>query len=127
MIWHYPHYGNQGGRPSSIIREGDWKLIHYYEDTTQVLYNIKNDLSETNDLSSQHPERVNALSQKLFDYLEKVNAKFPKIDPEYSSDEEAKYLKNIKTKKLEKLEQQRLEFLDPAFNPGNNWWGSQPK
>jgi arylsulfatase A-like enzyme len=27
LIWHYPHYGNQGGEPSSIIRLGDWKLI----------------------------------------------------------------------------------------------------
>ncbi|HMP31455.1 MAG TPA: sulfatase, partial [Saprospiraceae bacterium] len=32
LYWHYPHYGNQGGDPSSIIRKGDWKLIHYYED-----------------------------------------------------------------------------------------------
>jgi arylsulfatase A-like enzyme len=30
LIWHYPHYGNQGGEPSSIIRLGEWKLIHYY-------------------------------------------------------------------------------------------------
>ncbi|MEQ8241044.1 MAG: sulfatase [Cyclobacteriaceae bacterium] len=127
LIWHYPHYGNQGGRPSSIIREGDWKLIHYYEDTTQALYNLKNDLRETNDLSHQQPERVTDLSQKLFDYLEKVNAKFPKNDPQYSPKEEAKYLENIKTKKLAKLEQQRLEFLSPTYNPNNNWWGSQPK
>ena len=31
LFWHYPHYGNQGGDPSSIIRKGKWKLIHYYE------------------------------------------------------------------------------------------------
>ena len=29
LYWHYPHYGNQGGEPSSMIMEGDWKLIHY--------------------------------------------------------------------------------------------------
>ena len=23
LIWHYPHYGNQGGNPSSLIRKGD--------------------------------------------------------------------------------------------------------
>src|SRR3546814_6806382 len=38
LIWHYPHYGNQGGEPSSIIRLGDWKLIHYYEDDREELY-----------------------------------------------------------------------------------------
>jgi len=36
LIWHYPHYGNQGGEPSSIIRLGDWKLIHYYEDGRNI-------------------------------------------------------------------------------------------
>ena len=43
LIWHYPHYGNQGGEPSSIIREGEWKLIHYYEDGREELYNLSND------------------------------------------------------------------------------------
>ena len=32
LYWHYPHYGNQGGEPSSIISQNDWKLIHYHED-----------------------------------------------------------------------------------------------
>ena len=27
IFWHYPHYGNQGGDPSAIVRKGDWKLI----------------------------------------------------------------------------------------------------
>ena len=38
LIWHYPHYGNQGGDPSSIIRRGKWKLIHYYETDEDELY-----------------------------------------------------------------------------------------
>ncbi len=51
LIWHYPHYGNQGGEPSSIIRLGDWKLIHYYEDGHEELYNLKNDEEETTDVA----------------------------------------------------------------------------
>ena len=31
LYWHYPHYGNQGGDPSAIIRKGNWKLIYYFE------------------------------------------------------------------------------------------------
>jgi arylsulfatase A-like enzyme len=53
LIWHYPHYGNQGGEPSSIIRLGDWKLIHYYEDGREELYNLKTDLEETTDISTE--------------------------------------------------------------------------
>ena len=32
LYWHYPHYGNQGGQPNSIIRDKNMKLIHYWED-----------------------------------------------------------------------------------------------
>ena len=31
IYWHYPHYSNQGGRPGSAIRYGDYKLIEYFE------------------------------------------------------------------------------------------------
>ena len=40
LIWHYPHYGNQGGEPSSIIRNGKYKLIYYYEDGHTELYDL---------------------------------------------------------------------------------------
>ena len=40
LFWHYPHYANQGGEPSSIIRSGDWKLIHYWEDNRNELYEL---------------------------------------------------------------------------------------
>ena len=32
LFWHYPHYSNQGGAPHGAIRDGDWKLIEWYED-----------------------------------------------------------------------------------------------
>ncbi|MFY0607386.1 MAG: sulfatase [Cyclobacteriaceae bacterium] len=124
LIWHYPHYGNQGGRPSSIIREGDWKLIHYYEDSTQVLYNIKNDLSEQTDLAAELPQKVNDLSTKLFEFLNSVDAKYPQKDPEYSAQKEFEHLDMVRTKVLAELEAERLEFLSKDFDPGNNWWGS---
>ncbi len=43
LIWHYPHYGNQGGEPSGIYRESNWKLIHYYEDDRIELYDLSQD------------------------------------------------------------------------------------
>ena len=38
LFWHYPHYANQGGAPYGAIREGDWKLIEWYEDGALELY-----------------------------------------------------------------------------------------
>ncbi len=125
LIWHYPHYGNQGGEPSSIIREGDWKLIHYYEDGHEELYNVRTDMSEEHDVSKDNPERVRQLSGRLFHYLDEVGAKYPRKDPQYKEELEQRYLENVMKNRLPKLEQQRLDLLAKDFDPGNNWWGSQ--
>lgn len=125
LIWHYPHYGNQGGEPSSIIRLGEWKLIHYYEDDREELYNLKTDLEETTDLASVNPEKVKELNKKLFSYLNDVGAKFPIKDPEYNPEKEKEYLQKVINQRLPQLENQRLNFLAKDFDPGNNWWGSE--
>jgi arylsulfatase A-like enzyme len=124
LIWHYPHYGNQGGEPSSIIREGDWKMIHYYEDGREELYNLKDDLSETTDVASNNRGLVIKMHKTLFDYLNEVGARFPEKDPEYNGEFEARHINNMATKKLQQLENQRAMFLSKDFDPKNNWWGS---
>jgi len=124
LIWHYPHYGNQGGDPSSIIRRGKWKLIHYYETDKDELYNLSVDISEKNNVAGEHPNIVKDLHKRLFTYLKSVNAKYPVKDPEYDAKAEAKYMEYIRTKKMQHLEDQRKQMLSPDFNPGNNWWGS---
>jgi arylsulfatase A-like enzyme len=127
LIWHYPHYGNQGGEPSSIIRLGDWKLIHYYEDGREELYNLKTDLGEQNNVATQNQAKVKELSAKLFAYLNEVGAKFPAKDPEYNAENERKYLQKVTNERWPQLEKQRLGFLSKDFDPGNNWWGSEVK
>jgi arylsulfatase A-like enzyme len=124
LIWHYPHYGNQGGEPSSIIRLGNWKLIHYYEDSREELYNLKTDWEETSDVSDENPELTKKLSEQLFTYLNEVGARFPEKDPEYDAQKEQEYLQRIINQRWPQLEKQRLEFLSEEFDPGNNWWGS---
>ena len=125
LIWHYPHYGNQGGEPSSIIRRGDWKLIRYYENGKEELYNLTTDLPENMDVAEDQPELVHQLSNELFNYLNEVGARFPENDPEYDELKEAAYLNNIVEKKLPQLEEERMKFLSEDFDPKNNWWGSQ--
>jgi arylsulfatase A-like enzyme len=125
LIWHYPHYGNQGGDPSSVIRKGDWKLIHYYEDGHEELYNLKTDLSETTDVAAQHPEQAEQLSQELFAYLNKVGARLPEADPEYSQEAELEYQQNTVNKLLPRLQNQRQMMLNQDYEPNKDWWGSQ--
>jgi len=125
LIWHFPYYGNQGGEPSSIIRKGDWKLIHYYEDGREELYNLKTDVGETTNVSEKKSKLTKQLREILFNYLSEVGALFPEKDPEYSKELEKKYLKRIENELLPQLEKQRLNFLSKDFDPGNNWWGSK--
>ncbi len=81
LFWHYPHYSNQGGMPGGAIRVGDFKLIENYEDGSVRLFNLKDDISETTDLSSQHPEKVVEMRDKLHGWYKDVGAKFlRKID-----------------------------------------------
>ena len=125
LIWHYPHYGNQGGEPSSIIREGDWKLIHYYESGKEELYNLQDDLEEKRDLSHTHQDKVKEMSNKLFGMLKEMGARYPVKDPEYNEAREKQYLENIENELMPRLEKQRLEYLSPEYDPKNNWWKSQ--
>ena len=76
FFWHYPHYGNQGGFPSSAIRAGDYKLIQRLEDGRVHLFDLKNDIGEQNDLAEKMPEKVAELRQRLFDWYKETGARF---------------------------------------------------
>jgi len=78
LFWHFPHYRHDDIVPYSIIRSGDWKLIKRYEGKTYELFNLRNDLSETMDLSENNSEKVKELDLKLENWLKRVNAKMPR-------------------------------------------------
>lgn len=81
LFWHYPHYGNQGGAPGGAIRNGNWKLIEWYENGELELFNLKDDIGEHNNLTKQYPERVRLLRSKLKAWRESVEAKMPTANP----------------------------------------------
>jgi len=83
LYWHYPHYNPFVGIPHSIIRAGDYKLIHYYEDDHVELYNLADDLGEEKDLAASQPAVVDRLSKRLQDHLKDVGARMPLLNPNY--------------------------------------------
>jgi arylsulfatase A-like enzyme len=87
MYWHYPHYGNQGGSPGSAIRDGDYKLIEFFEDEHLELYNIDADISETINLISTHHEVADSLHEKLEKWRLSVDAKYPSPNPVHAPDQ----------------------------------------
>jgi arylsulfatase A len=81
LIWHFPHYRHDPG-PYSIIRQGDWKLIKFWEGIHE-LYHLKDDLGETKDLAATMPDKVKILEALLLENLEKQQAKLPRTNPNY--------------------------------------------
>ena len=77
LFWHYPHYGNQGGAPCGFVRDGDWKLIEWYEDGRHELYNLRDDLSEKRDVAAAKPDRVSDLAARLAAWRSDVRAVMP--------------------------------------------------
>ena len=77
LFWHYPHYGNQGGAPCGTIRDGDWKMIEWFEDGSRELYNIKNDPGETKNLAAENPKKIKELQERLIRWRKEVGAIMP--------------------------------------------------
>ncbi|MEQ6119853.1 sulfatase [Reichenbachiella sp. MALMAid0571] len=80
LFWHFPnHWGPKGPGIGafSAVRLGDWKLIYYHLDENFELFNIPNDIGETQNLVKDHPEKVKELSMILTKYLRNVDAQFP--------------------------------------------------
>lgn len=83
FFWHYPsETGKWKPRMASAVRKGDYKLIEFYQHKRYELYNIKEDISEKNDLQPAMPEKVRELKLLLDNWKKEVNAEEPDITTE---------------------------------------------
>ena len=96
LFWHFPAYlqgYNKGSgsaskyfrtTPCGVIREGNWKLIQYFEDHSLELYHLESDLAETTNLATKHPKKTEELLEKLQDWQARTQAPIPtKKNPQY--------------------------------------------
>jgi arylsulfatase A-like enzyme len=88
LYWHYPHYHITA--PFGSIRQGNYKLIEYYEDGRLELYDLKEDLGEKSDLAAKMPGKAAELREKLHDWLRSVKAQMPTPNPNYDPAKAAK-------------------------------------
>ncbi len=104
LFWHMPTYTTNFGRtPCAVIREGDWKLIHWfgdYLDTTGFtpddkpygklvvgprteLYYLRDDLGESNNLAADRPKKTAHLTKSLNAWLKRTGAVLPSPNPDF--------------------------------------------
>jgi arylsulfatase A-like enzyme len=82
IFWHFPGYlgagvGSWRTTPAGAIRSGDWKLQEFFEDGRIELYNLREDLSQTNNLAAKLPDKANALHAQLAAWRESIKAPMP--------------------------------------------------
>ena len=77
IFFHFPHYHGSGNRPSSAVREGDWKLVEWLEDGRAELYNLARDPGEARDLAAEQPAVAARLKTRLDAWRADVGAKMP--------------------------------------------------
>ena len=96
LFWHFPAYLQSykadpdsaskffRTTPCSVIRKGDWKLIQYFEDGNLELYNLKNDLSEKENLAGKETEKTAELLKELKSWQMETKAPIPTVkNPKY--------------------------------------------
>jgi arylsulfatase A-like enzyme len=105
LYWHFPCYLQAYGalkdesrdpeyrtRPVSVIRKGDWKLLMFHEEwvldggienietnNSVELYNLKNDIGETNNLVNSEKAIAQELLIDLMEWQQQINAPIPEI------------------------------------------------
>ena len=94
IFWHYPLYLQgrgltidvPGGKtyswrgfPSTSVRRGKWKAIHFFETDTIALYDLESDPGESKDVSKQYPEVAARLTQEIRQWQEQVKAPIPSL------------------------------------------------
>ncbi|MDF1657325.1 MAG: sulfatase-like hydrolase/transferase [Verrucomicrobiales bacterium] len=67
--------------PDLAVRDGKWKFLINYDDSEPQLFNLEEDISESNNLAGENPEIVARLKAAVFAW----NAQMPKDagDPDY--------------------------------------------
>ena len=82
IFQHFPGYLGSGVNvwrttPVGLIQEGDWKLMEFFEDGRLELYNLRDDLGETNNLAKPMPDKAKELHDKMLAWREAIHAPMP--------------------------------------------------
>ena len=83
MHWHYPHYHPGGATPYSAVRNGDFKLIAFFEDSRLELYNLKEDPEEKTNLVLSNPAKAEEMRRQLAAWWMEVRAQLPTANPDF--------------------------------------------
>jgi arylsulfatase A-like enzyme len=77
--WHYPNFAfHKDNRLGSAIREGDYKLLEFFDKDVVELYNVREDIGEKKDLAEAKPKLAARLKGDLQAWREREGAALPR-------------------------------------------------
>lgn len=122
LFWHYPHYGNQGGEPSVIMMDGDWKLIHYFEDGRNELYNLAEDIGEQTNLAEDRAQKVAEMTAAITTWQTDVGAALPTDNPRYDEVKANQAMTAKVQRGMPSREKEHAAFMKADYQPRGGWW-----
>jgi len=93
IYWHYPHYHAGGDSPYNAVRARDWRLVQFYEDGTEALYNLKDDIGETRNVAEQNAAIAAKLRNQLDTWRIAVGAQMLMPNPDHDPARETEVAK----------------------------------
>lgn len=83
LFWHFPCYLGRTA-PVGAVRHGDFKLIEYFEDGRLELFNLKDDIGETDNLVEEMPQNAAELRKLMVNWRNEIKAPVPtELNPDY--------------------------------------------
>ena len=83
LLFHFPHYGHGPQQPQSALIANGWKLVKNWEGNAYELFNLSDDLSESQDLSKKNPEKLKEMINLMNRRLASAKAQLPTTNPDY--------------------------------------------
>jgi arylsulfatase A-like enzyme len=104
---HFPGYLGSGPglwrtKPVSLIQSGDWKLMEYLEDGSLELYNLAQDVGESNNLVNTNPSKAKELHDRLIAWRSEANAPMPNKNEPKAKSSNAKAKKKVNGRQKKK-------------------------
>lgn len=103
LFWHFPHYTNQGSRPSGAMRDGNWMMVEYYDDNSAELYDLSSDAGESRNLADQQAQRVAKMRASLEAWRTSVGAQSNRPNPNFDASAFDALYRNIDAGKFDPL------------------------
>ena len=88
IFWHYPHHQHYqlgGATPYAAMREGDFKLIEFFNDRHVELYDLRSDLGEQQNLAPSQSQRTDQMLRRLHAWQAEVGAQMPTPNPRHDA------------------------------------------